>query len=55
MYFDLANHGPKSGAKGTEFAQCLFKNSRKRQETECMSSRGGIEDNHGIFHGFNVP
>ena len=51
----LVNHRTQAAAQSRKFSQRFFENGGEGQETEGMSGRGGIEDDHRVFHRLDVP
>jgi len=50
----LIDHRTQTAAQGRKFPQRFFEYSGERQETESVSGRGGIEDDHRVFHRLDV-
>jgi len=53
--FHLIEHGSDAPAQCRELPQRLLEDAREGEEAEGVSGRGGVEYDHRVFHGLDVP
>lgn len=51
----LVDHRTQAAAQSRKLPQRLFENGGERQKTEGVPGRGGVEDDHRVFHRLDVP